>query len=116
MKPLIDYIKPHLLHSWEHAASFSHIRQRMTTPWQTCMLVWSLRRILVINMIIWLPVVVAYRYFVSLFPDRPFRNDRYAQYPVSKMERKNFPISQRNVLPFVFSIFCFLYSFASYIS
>ncbi|GJM56670.1 hypothetical protein [uncultured Dubosiella sp.] len=67
MKPLIDYIKPHLLHSWEHAASFSHIRQRMTTPWQTCMLVWSLRRILVINMIIWLPVVVAYRYFVSLF-------------------------------------------------
>ena len=31
------------------------------------MLVWSLRRILVINMIIWLPVVVAYRYFVSLF-------------------------------------------------
>ncbi|MEY8258088.1 hypothetical protein AAK706_10195 [Erysipelotrichaceae bacterium 66-17] len=67
MKPLIDYIKPHLLHSWEHAASFSHIRQRMTTPWQTCMLVWSLRRILVINMIIWLPVVVAYRYFVTLF-------------------------------------------------
>lgn len=67
MKPLIDYIKPHLLYSWEHAASFSHIRQRMTTPWQTCMLVWSLRRILVINMIIWLPVVVAYRYFVSLF-------------------------------------------------
>lgn len=67
MKPLIDYIKPHLLHSWEHAASFSHIHQRMTTPWQTCMLVWSLRRILVINMIIWLPVVVAYRYFVSLF-------------------------------------------------
>lgn len=66
MKPLIDYIKPHLLHSWEHAASFSHIRQRMTTPWQTCMLVWSLRRILVINMIIWLPVVVAYRYFVSV--------------------------------------------------
>ena len=67
MKPLIDYIKPHLLQSWEHAASFSHIRQRMTTPWQTCMLVLSLRRILVINMIIWLPVVVAYRYFVSLF-------------------------------------------------
>lgn len=66
MKPLIDYIKPHLLYSWEHAASFSHIRQRMTTPWQTCMLVWSLRRILVINMIIWLPVVVAYRYFVSV--------------------------------------------------
>ncbi|TGY65057.1 hypothetical protein [Dubosiella muris] len=67
MKGIIHYVKPHILHSWSHARSFSLIRKRMGTPWQTWMLFWHIRKVFMINTPGWLPVVLAYRYFVSMF-------------------------------------------------
>lgn len=67
MKAILHYIKPHVAHTWTNARSFSLIRRRMATPWQTWQLFWNVRKVVMINTPGWLPVVIAYRYFVSMF-------------------------------------------------
>ncbi len=67
MKAILHYIKPHVTHTWSNARSFALIRRRMATPWQTWQLFWNVRKVMMINTLGWLPVVIAYRYFVSMF-------------------------------------------------